>query len=123
MTARFCTYGRGIWDFKITNYMLDVKENYSVSAGRADINIIPNPVNNNTKIDITLTQPSSAAIRIYDMTGKMVNEIFRGELSAGTTSLNWNATAGNGSALPAGNYLLIVTHDGRCDFHKIVKSE
>jgi len=121
-TARFCTYGRGIWDFKITNYLLDVKDINPVSAQKASINVIPNPIKNNSVINISIVQPTFATIKIYDMAGKMVNEIFKGELSAGTTDLNWNGTSYNGTSLPAGNYLLILTHDGRCDFQKIVKS-
>lgn len=47
-TARFGTYGRGIWDFEIEELILDVKSKES----RIDVNIYPNPASENITIDL-----------------------------------------------------------------------
>ncbi|MCZ2338071.1 MAG: T9SS type A sorting domain-containing protein [Chitinophagales bacterium] len=56
-TARFSTYGRGVWDFVITEVLTSTKEQSMTSTD--DIKIAPNPVSHQFKVTGTLIQPNA----------------------------------------------------------------
>lgn len=64
----------------------------------------PNPFSSATTITLTVPvdgQDQSLELKIYDLTGRCVQTIFSGTLSAGKHSFQWNI----GEALPSGIYL------------------
>jgi len=66
-TARFGTYGRGIWDFNLE------EETSSLSSdenNRHDFNIYPNPATDNITIELNLNK--QAQIEIYNTQGSLV---------------------------------------------------
>lgn len=56
-------------------------------------NNYPNPFNPNTKIKFDLPRDSDVKITIFDISGKMVQELLSMALPAGTYEKSFNATA------------------------------
>lgn len=64
----------------------------------------PNPFNPSTSIKFELLRPQNVGLKIYDMLGNFVDEIFSGKLRKGTHEFRWDA--GN---LSSGFYVCRVT--------------
>ncbi|MCB9473453.1 MAG: T9SS type A sorting domain-containing protein [Candidatus Delongbacteria bacterium] len=99
-TARFVTYGRGIWDFELTHStsvddrMPEQPASYQLSAG-------PNPFNPDTRIRYRLEAPGIVQLELYNLAGQRVRILEQGMRQAGEHSLLLN-----GSTLASGSYLL-----------------
>lgn len=53
----------------------------------------PNPFNPSTKITFDIAENSNVTISIYDITGKLVSQVFNRDLNAGSYEINFNAAA------------------------------
>lgn len=62
------------------------------SLVESTFSVSPNPTKGNVYFDFELSNTSDVIIDIYDLTGKKLTEINRGELGAGKHQVNWNAT-------------------------------
>jgi len=84
----------------ITDYVLE--QNY------------PNPFNPSTMISFNLPEASRARVLIYSLTGRLVRELFNGEMPAGRQNVFWDSRDQTGQAVAAGVYLyrLVVTSAG-----------
>lgn len=80
-------------------YYTGVEARSAVPATFALQQNFPNPFNPTTRIDFTLPSASMVSLKIYDMMGREVASIVSEELSAGTHSRQWDA-----SAMPSGMY-------------------
>jgi len=68
----------GIYNFSsMESY--ELKQNY------------PNPFNPSTVIKLSLNKPMNVTLRIYDLTGKLIEELHSGKLETGDYSFKWNA--------------------------------
>ena len=65
----------------------------------------PNPFNPITQIKYELPKASLVNITIYDMIGRIVNNLVSSQQTAGYKSLQWNATNNRGQPVSAGVYL------------------
>lgn len=65
----------------------------------------PNPFNPTTTIRYDLMNESALRITIYDVQGKLINEIFDGFQTAGRNSIIWDATNNVGETVSSGVYL------------------
>ncbi len=90
-TARFGTYGRGIWDFRIDS-VLSIEP--ARLPKRLKVIISPNPFNSKTHIRTELP----ADILIYDQMGRMIE---KGSTENGVFVFD-------GEGLPSGTYLVLV---------------
>ena len=68
----------------------------------------PNPFNPTTEIKYELPNKSLVNITIYDVVGRKINSFVNQEQSAGSYSLQWDATNSNGEAVPAGMYIYTI---------------
>jgi len=75
----------------------------------------PNPFNPTTKINFELSSSGYTTLKIYDMLGNEVATLVQGELSAGTHSVNFNA-----SNLASGTYLYQLNVNGTRITNKMV---
>ncbi|MDZ4756847.1 MAG: T9SS type A sorting domain-containing protein, partial [Bacteroidota bacterium] len=69
-TARFATYGRGIWDFNLgdpTSGISKIENNIY-----HNILVYPNPATNSINIQFNATKNSNSRIEIYDNTGRLI---------------------------------------------------
>jgi hypothetical protein len=114
-TVRFGTYGRGIWDFAIDEFV-GVDE---ISTNNVDykmqIKSSPNPTINKSEITFNMPLTQYGTVRIYDYQGRIIEELYSGDLMEGINKFNW-LPANN---LPSGNYLCIVSTMGFSSFTKL----
>ena len=76
----------------------------------------PNPFNPSTTVSVSVDDATNATIMAYDISGRSVDVVFDGTLSAGMTSVTWNA-----SSLPSGVYFLkLSTPDGSASMQKVM---
>ena len=118
--VRFGTYGRGIWDFSIDQAKNTVQADSSCPP-IPNFNLAAKPPLFSTNTDISIQLPSAGgiAIRIFDITGRLVRTIVSENLASGTHHFPWNGSSDNGSLLPSGFYTCIASGMGKADFVKI----
>jgi hypothetical protein len=76
-----------------------------IGAGADQVKCYPNPFVDQLTIEIRLTQPKELEVSIYDLNGKLVRSLFKGD--AGTSeTLFWDGTNGNGAKMGSGTYIL-----------------
>ena len=68
----------------------------------------PNPFNPMTTFRYDLQEDAMVNITIYDMLGRIVNNLVSSQQSAGYKSVRWNATNDAGSPVSAGLYLYMI---------------
>ena len=68
-------------------------------------NAYPNPFNPVTTLRYDLPEDAHVNITIYDMMGRIVNNLGSSQQSAGYKSVRWNATNDKGAPVSAGLYL------------------
>lgn len=75
----------------------------------------PNPFNPSTLIrfDLTGEQAASALVDVYDLTGRRIRSLFRGEMEPGTWSLAWDGRDDRGNAVSSGLYFARINVDDR----------
>ena len=124
-TARFGTYGRGIWDYKITSYnKVEDKPATSVTQN-AKIDIYPNPViskssTGSLNINVNLAKTASGTLSLFDYNGRLIKELFSGTALIGCSSFSWNLKNANNESLLAGNYLCVWNSTSGCAFAKVI---
>ncbi len=68
----------------------------------------PNPFNNGTRFQIQLTHSHELNAEIFDVMGKNVKDIFKGQLDAGIHHFHWQGNDYRGALVPSGFYFLRV---------------
>lgn len=117
-TARFGTYGRGIWDFQILDIINSV-EPPTFAAPKFDVRVYPNPVSNKATISFKSRRSVFASVKIYDLSGNIIADIFEGEIPAGENFFEWTPS----QKLSKGSYMCVVSADGNASYAKIILSE
>lgn len=79
-------------NFSIRGAMVSVEDEEAVSRSFNLYPNYPNPFNPSTKISFTLPKASHVSLLIYDIHGKEVDRLLEGEQSAGSHSIEWNAS-------------------------------
>ncbi|MEK7254114.1 MAG: T9SS type A sorting domain-containing protein, partial [Bacteroidota bacterium] len=75
-------------------------EDPAEDAKRIEVDCTPNPFSSELTLDLNLPDPMLSTLRVYDMTGRQVTDLFTGEkLTEGEHSLKVS-----GDNLPAGTY-------------------
>ncbi len=72
-----------------------------------DVSPYPNPFTERMQIKLDISQAGRFQIEAYDISGKMVDKIFRGDLSEGVHTINWM----NANTQPAGQYFIKVADE------------
>ncbi len=68
----------------------------------------PNPFNPSTTISFTLNEQAEVALGVFDLAGRLVRRMDVGTKGAGSQSIAWDGTDGNGRRCSAGTYLLLL---------------
>ena len=68
----------------------------------------PNPFNPVTNLSYDLPEDAMVNITIFDMMGRIVNNLVNENQSAGYKSLQWNATNNVGHPISAGVYIYTI---------------
>jgi len=100
-----------------TTDVIDVNDlNYSF---KLDGNY-PNPFNPFTTIRFKLPQDQKVSIKIYNVLGEKVRELFSGEMRKGENEILWNGENDNGFAVPSGVYIYRIESDGNVLSSKMI---
>ncbi len=107
-SVRFATYGRGIWDFKITSQpVIAMAENNSGLA--LNTIVFPNPVAKGSAINIQMPKASKYIFSLYNAEGILLRQI----QAAG----NYNMPTSN---LASGTYIYLIEENGKRSFGKLI---
>ncbi|MDP6168369.1 MAG: FlgD immunoglobulin-like domain containing protein [Candidatus Marinimicrobia bacterium] len=68
----------------------------------------PNPFNPVTSISYALVNSEMVKLSIYDMRGRLVRTLFRGNQILGYHTMDWNGTDGQGRPVSAGSYIYTI---------------
>lgn len=82
----------------------------------ADVRIYPNPATNQLNIDLIASKETKSIVQIYDLTGRMVSQVYEGNLNEGKNTIS----GVNVSNLPKGLYTLKVIQNNKSTNHKFV---
>jgi hypothetical protein len=69
---------------------------------------VPNPFNPRTTLIVELPEAAEVCVRIFDLRGREVRELFRGGLESGATPIIFDGTDHRGRALSSGTYLAVL---------------
>jgi hypothetical protein len=69
----------------------------------------PNPFNPSTQIKCYLPSDGKVHVRIFDITGKLIKELFNGVKQAGENIFTWDGKNGNSAQVASGAYLFSVS--------------
>ena len=64
----------------------------------------PNPFNFSTRINFSLAQRGMTELKVFDISGRLIQTLVSGELNAGVYSEIWNGTDFNGKQVASGIY-------------------
>jgi len=88
------------------------------SNGSINISNAPNPFHNQTNINCELSQNGNVNIDLYDINGRLVKNLFNGQMQQGQNTITLDA-----EDLTEGIYLVNLRQDGKTTVHKIVKGK
>lgn len=75
-----------------------------VPAVRSGLFAGPNPFNPETNIDLYLPEASSGTVKIFDVRGRLIVELYRGVLTKGKNAFVWRGRDARGRTLASGAY-------------------
>ncbi|MCH7761400.1 T9SS type A sorting domain-containing protein [candidate division TA06 bacterium] len=68
----------------------------------------PNPFHHSTRIDYQLVHPGEVSLRIYDLTGRLIQTLVDGEQEGGRYSVRWDGSDQAGQRVPSGVYFYLL---------------
>jgi hypothetical protein len=74
-------------------------------AGVPALRAVPNPFNPQTTLRFTLPRTEAVELAIYDLAGRRVRTLLRGDLPAGAAALTWDGSDDDGRSQPSGVYV------------------
>ena len=105
--------GNTVWDYSGSMSNVARANRYPDTSGittditcEPKITISPNPASEHCTIDFSLSAPELVSVTVSDLTGRLINIIHEGILSAGQYSFDWDTTGSTSASIPAGLYLI-----------------
>jgi hypothetical protein len=77
--------------------------NYSLSQN------FPNPFNPTTSVEFSVPVEGFVTIKVYDLLGQAVADLYSGNAQAGTYTLNWDGKDNSGNVVSSGSYIYKMT--------------
>ncbi|NQV50494.1 MAG: T9SS type A sorting domain-containing protein [Candidatus Marinimicrobia bacterium] len=71
----------------------------------------PNPFNPSTTLRYELQETAHAGLKIYDLSGTLVQTLVEGSFGPGVSSVSWNAKSSSGLEVASGVYLAVLETD------------
>jgi flagellar hook assembly protein FlgD len=68
----------------------------------------PNPFNPATTIRYSMTQPGQVTLKIYDITGRLVNTLIDAQMPQGIHRISWDGRDANGISVATGVYFYTI---------------
>jgi hypothetical protein len=90
-------------------------------AGFGLTEVGPSPGGGPVRIAFSLAHPAAIAIEVFDVGGRCVAPVIRGEWPAGSHAVEWDGRTGRGNPAPAGLYVVRYAHPGGHDRRRLVR--
>ncbi len=105
------THGRSAWRFDLSFVPVSVP---SAGSGPLLALSLPSPSPSRGAISLTLTleRAGQVDLSVYDITGRRVRNLLRGEQPAGTRTLRWERSDAMGARVKSGVYFVRASSDG-----------
>lgn len=105
------TFGRSMWSVNVgeevsTNDVPEILTNWQV---------YPNPLRDNGTVALELSSPSQLSLQLLDVQGRVMQDVFQGNLSLGTHQIPFNV-----EQLPKGTYLLRLTSENQSTTQQLI---
>jgi len=110
------THGRGIWSTGEFLGVQEAQDNLESKSFEADVLVYPNPVADFGTIAFELATSSDVNVQIYNLSGQIVQEINKKELTEGANAISINTLE-----LSKGTYIVKLTADNLSKTTKFVK--
>ena len=95
------------------NTIIGINSNEQLSASDYKLEQnFPNPFNPETTIKYSVSRKSFVQIKVYDISGRLINSLVAKELSAGSYSAVWNGKDITGNNVSSGIYFYNMTING-----------
>jgi len=79
-----------------------------------------NPFNRASGIQLDLPEPRNVDVRIFDYSGRLINQLYRGRLPAGRHQIEWDGANRAGHRVTSGVYLVQVRAGASVTVGKVV---
>jgi hypothetical protein len=119
----FSQYGDNIFIDNVRLYSpsAGIEENGNSNIYVTALNSVkPNPVSGNAYISFNIAKPTSASLRIYDASGRVIRTLINGHYNTGTHNLVWNGKDDNDRAVAEGVYFYTLETDNHSSTKKLV---
>lgn len=73
----------------------------------------PNPFSKKTVINLSVTEPATLNLEVYNCYGQRVKTLLQKQKVTGTATIPWDGCNNNGNNLKTGNYLLVLEEEGK----------
>lgn len=102
-----------------------VEDNKENQNSKIQFLAFPNPFSNSVNIGFSIPNynMNEVSVRIYDIRGELVNELWKGELSSGNYIFKWDGSDMTGKAMPNGSYTVSININGLTDSGQILLSK
>jgi PKD repeat protein len=87
-----------------------------ISADNTQLNVFPNPIEEGSVITFSLKEKQEVSIALYDIIGREVKKVYKGELQNGDHSI----ALGNTASLKAGIYFVSLQVNGKAFTQKLI---
>jgi hypothetical protein len=105
----------------IKKSLTDITTGTSGSSGKVVLlPAWPNPMRDRTRIAMMIVQSGWARVRVYNIAGQLVKELYQGQLPGGRHEFEWDARDGNGARVSNGLYLARAESGGTAVTGKIM---
>lgn len=74
---------------------------------QAGLVVAPNPFNPETQIDLYLNAATTGAVKILDVRGRLVTEVYRGAFAEGRNGFRWQGVDQSGNPVASGVYSVL----------------
>jgi hypothetical protein len=80
----------------------------------------PNPFNPTTTIQFNLNKASNVKVDIFNVEGKLINQIVNNYKKAGTHKISWDGTNSKGEKVSSGTYFYRITNNNNVQTKKMI---
>lgn len=85
---RVATHGNGVWEIPL-EVISKIDDNISLTVNDLEFINYPNPFTNETSLQFKLTGRTHVNISVFDISGRLVDEVTNSEFPAGKHGIIW----------------------------------
>ncbi len=102
--------------------ILDVEE-LAETDSPVELRVSPNPSSSVINVSFNCESNRYVELCVYDLSGKRVKTLFRGDAKGGENAFKWNRSSRNGELINAGTYIIVLNYGNGITSRKAVVIE